>query len=440
MSDIEIIKIIKSLYFLFNLFFIFSFEFVFYLFFLDYYNFIERITTKLASINILYVKLFQAIALNNSIIDDKLNNKLLEFTDHAPWTNNDIQFYDLIEMTDKYNIILDNNFEQPSNSGMISLIFKGYIKKENKKVIIKLKRRNIENKLNEAIQGLTFLMYLLSFIPIINKYKITEVINKNIEIILQQTNFHKEVENILKVQNNCKNLKYIKIPKVYSEVTENYSNIIMMEYIEGLKINQIIEEDYNDFAKQVLKFGIVTSIIHGVAHGDLHAGNILFIKDEEDKKYKHKIGVIDFGIIYEIEPSYKEMLFNLLTQMFDVHPKESAIKLLNSGLIDPPNILKKIPKEDYENILNFTSEIINDTIYNSNNGNQIQIYKFIIKFNDYLNNSKIYKLGIKPSDNFVKTQLVLAMAHGVTLKLCNDNLITVVDEVINELFHTNLIM
>jgi hypothetical protein len=32
------------------------------------------------------------------------------------------------------------------------------------------------------------------------------------------------------------------------------------------------------------------------------------------------------------------------------------------------------------------------------------------------------------------------MAHGVTLKLCNDNLITVVDEVINELFHTNLII
>lgn len=440
MSDIEIVKIIKNLYFLFNLFFIFSFEFVLYVFFLDYYNFIERITSKLASINILYVKLFQAIALNNSIIDDKLNNKLLEFTDHAPWTNNDIQFYDLIEMTDKYNIILDNNFEQPSNSGMISLIFKGYIKKENKKVIIKLKRRNIENKLNEAIQGLTFLMYLLSFIPIINKYKITEVVNKNIEIILQQTNFHKEVENILKVQNNCKNLKYVKIPKVYSEVTENYSNIIMMEYIEGLKINQIIEEDYNDFAKQVLKFGIVTSIIHGVAHGDLHAGNILFIKDEEDKKYKHKIGVIDFGIIYEIESSYKEMLFNLLTQMFDVDPKESAIKLLNSGLIDPPNIFQKIPKEDYENIVNFTSEIINDTIYNSNNGNQIQIYKFIIQFNNYLNNSKIYKLGIKPSDNFVKTQLVLAMAHGVTLKLCNDNLITVVDKVINELFHINLII
>ena len=439
-------KIIKNIHFLLKVFFIILFEFILYTIYNDYSNFIQRITSKLASINILYVKLFQAIALNNNFIDDKINNKLLEFTDHAPWNNNDIQFYDLIDMTEKYNIILENNYYKPCNSGMISLIFKGYSKKENKKIIIKLKRKNIKNKLNDAIENIQFFMYILHFIPfisfikIIHKYKITELINKNIDIIFQQTDFHEEVKNILKIQDNCKNLKYIKIPKVYSNVTQEYSNIIMMEYIEGIKINEIIEEDYINFAKPILKFGIVTAIIHGVAHGDLHAGNILFIKDNEDKKYKYKIGVIDFGIIYEIESSYKEMLFTLLTQMFNVTPKESAIQLLNSGLIDPPGIFQKLSKEHYDNILHFTTEIICDTIYNSKNGNQIQIYKFILQFNDYLNNSEISKLNIKPSDNFVKTQLVLAMAHGVTLTLCKDKLITVVDEVINELFHTNMIL
>ena len=42
-------------------------------------------------------------------------------------------------------------------------------------------------------------------------------------------------------------------------------------------------------------------------------------------------------------------------------------------------------------------------------------------------------------DDFVKSQLVLAMAHGVTLTLCKDNYITMMDKSINELFHTNLI-
>ena len=86
------------------------------------------------------------------------------------------------------------------------------------------------------------------------------------------------------IRENCKNLKYVIIPVSNRSVTEEYSNIILMDYIEGMKINQIKEQDYEGFAKQVVKFGLVTTLVHGVAHGDLHGGNILFIKDETDKK------------------------------------------------------------------------------------------------------------------------------------------------------------
>ena len=78
-----------------------------------------------------------------------------------------------------------------------------------------------------------------------------------------------------------------------------------MEEIKGVPINKIKEEDYEGFAKQVIKFGFVTTLVHGVTHGDLHSGNILFIKDENETKYKHKIGVLDFGIIYEVELQHK---------------------------------------------------------------------------------------------------------------------------------------
>jgi predicted unusual protein kinase regulating ubiquinone biosynthesis (AarF/ABC1/UbiB family) len=283
-------------------------------------------------------------------------------------------------------------------------------------------------------------MYLLSFIPIFNKYQLAEVVNKNIEIIRHQTNFLEEVDNMTLIKNNCKNLKYVRIPSANREVTEEYPNCILMDYIEGIKINEIEKEDYEGFAKQVMKFGFVTSIVHGVTHGDLHGGNILFIKDKNDERYPYKIGVIDFGIIYELESEYKGLVFEMLTQMFDSPPRDSAIKLLNSGIIDPPNILQQIPKDDYENIISFTSEIIDETVNSSKKANQIQIYKFISKLKDYLSNSVLSKIGITPSDNFVKTQLVLAMSHGVTLTLCNDDFMGLADTVINELFHTNMII
>ena len=133
-------------------------------------------------------------------------------------------------------------------------------------------------------------------------------------------------------------------------------------------------------------------------------------------------------------------MFNVFTKLFDTDSRETAINLLNSGIIDPPGILSQLPREHYENIICFTSEIINETVNYSKKANQIQIYKFISKLKEYLSNSKMSNYGIRPSDNFVKTQLVLSMSHGVTLTLCKGEFIVLADKVINELFHTNMII
>jgi len=430
----------KEMLFLMNLFFIVGSELMLYAALNDYSSFIDRITSRLASINILYVKMFQAFALNNSLIDDKTNNKLLKFTDNAPWSSSDINIEDLKAVCDAYNIVLPNGFESPINAGMISLVFKGYEKETCAQIIIKMKRKNIDAKLKDAIENLQTILYLLSYIPIMHKYQIAEVVKRNIDMIRHQTDFAQEVENINNVKTNCKRLQYVKIPAVYPDVTKRFPEIILMEYIEGMKINEIYEEDYDAFAKQVMKFGFVTTIVHGVTHGDLHSGNILFIKDDKDEKYPHKIGVIDFGIIYEIDAAYKGFLFDVLTQMFAVSPRESAVKLLSSGIIDPPNILEQIPRKDYEEILQFTTEIIDETVNSSKKANQVQLYKFLYKLKEYFGQSKMATIGIRPSDNLVKTQLVLAMSHGVTLTLCKDDFMTLADKVINELFHTNMMI
>jgi predicted unusual protein kinase regulating ubiquinone biosynthesis (AarF/ABC1/UbiB family) len=432
--------LIKEVIFIIKVFFIIVSEVILYSFFRNFSSFIDRITYRLASINILYVKLFQAIAFNNSLIDDKTNNKLLTFTDNAPWSYSDINFNDIIQVVNDYNLCLEDGFEKPMNTGMISLVFKAYDKETKKPMVIKIKRNNIDIKLKDAINNLKTILFIFSFIPLFNKYQLEETLTRNIEIIQNQTNFQEEINNMIKMKNNCKFLKYIKIPNANKEVTEKYSNIILMDYIDGLKINKIIEDDYLIFAKQVLKFGFVTSLIHGYSHGDLHAGNILFIKDKNDEKYPYKIGIIDFGIVYNINTEFKDTIFELITEIFIESPLEIAERLLNSGIIEPKCLKNYLPIEYYKNILNFTSEIIKETMKNSKLVNQIQIYKFLYKFNEYMNNPEIVNLGLKLSDNFVKTQLVLTMTHGVTLTLCKDNFIEISDNVLNELFHSNMLL
>lgn len=433
MSDI-----FNHIIFLFKILSISITECIFYLLYRDYETFIERITQGLARINILCVKVFQAFALNNHIIDENINNKLLDFTDKAPWNDSDIDFQILHVLEKEYDLDFHNNYE-PINSGMISLVFKASYKNNTKKIIVKMKRNNIEQKLQNAISEMLFIIKILSFFMFLDKYDLANIIKKNIDIITHQINFVEEVENMSRMKHNCRNLKYVEIPYAYNYITNKYNNVIVMDMIDGITINNVEQNDYEGFAKQVLKFGFVTTILHGVTHGDLHSGNILFIKNENDEKYKYKIGVLDFGIIYEIENKYKDVLFDIITQLFTIEPIVIADKILNSGIIEPIEIIQNMPKEHYNNLVTMLASIIQDVVYKSKQANQMQIFKFLNGLKKYMSEHELVNLGLRPSDNFVKTQLVLAMAHGVTLTLCKDNYMEIANNVINELFHMNFI-
>ena len=431
---------LNKILFVINVVSIIFYEFIMYLLYNKYSVFISRLCYELANINILYVKMFQAFAYNNNLIDETINNNLLKFTNKAPWKYSDINFYNLIEVCEKYDIVLKTGFERPINSGMISLVFKGNRRSDNKDIIIKIKRVNIVNKLSEAIINLQFFVHLLSYIPFIKNYNLDEIVNKNINNILDQTDFAKEVNNLKLIKNNCKNLEYVIIPEVFEEVTNVFPDVIMMEFINGIQINEINQEDYDGFAQQIIKFGIVTTVIHGVTHGDLHSGNILFIKDNDDANYKYKIGIIDFGIITVIEEKYRQVMFNIVVDFFSSRPDEIAKQILHSGIIEPLDTLNNLPICHYNQIYKIITEFVEDIVTNSKTANQLQIYKFLITFNNYINSYKLGEIGLHINDEFRKMQLTVAMTHGVTITLCNGNFIDSADKVINDLFHTDLLL
>ena len=136
-------KTIQNIFFLLHASWIILFELFLYGLFKNYESFIDRLTHKLAAINILYVKMFQAFALNNALIDDKTNNKLLKFTDNAPWSSKDLDPCTLFSLEDDYDILFKDGHD-PINSGMISLVFKAYKKNPRDEiVIVKIKRKII---------------------------------------------------------------------------------------------------------------------------------------------------------------------------------------------------------------------------------------------------------------------------------------------------------
>jgi predicted unusual protein kinase regulating ubiquinone biosynthesis (AarF/ABC1/UbiB family) len=205
--------------------------------------------------------------------------------------------------------------------------------------------------------------------------------------------------------------------------------------VEGVK-----KEDSLGFAKSVLKFGFVTSFLHGVTHGDLHCGNIVFIKDDAiNSQYPYKIGVFDFGILCELEEEFRNALFESILGMMERPVKDTARMILESGIIVTTenrslDLKTDLSEENKEEIVALTSKIIGQVLYESKKANQYQLYSFLKEFDRYLCKNELQKMGLKISDHYVKVQLVLAMAHGVTMKLCQENYIELADQVIQELF------
>ena len=112
-SLMEYIYAINKLMYIFYIIFI---EFIYY----NYTNFIckyiynlpvnnrvallKNITIKLQEINIVYVKVFQSLCLDKSILNDEENKFLIKYTDNVPYHNDDIDYEILNKLKTEFEI------------------------------------------------------------------------------------------------------------------------------------------------------------------------------------------------------------------------------------------------------------------------------------------------------------------------------------------------
>ena len=438
----------QQLFFLFQICSIFMVETIKYNLFGT--NIIKNIAYKLAKVNILCVKIFQAISLN---IDKSINDELIKYTDHVPYSfYEDIDFDTLINITSQERLYI--NIDKPLASGMISIVYKALLQKpeenEPQYKIIKIKRKNIEQKLDESIKNMEFLIkvftrfisFLSYFNPNLqmNDFNIGVELHKNIDLIKEQLDFNKEVDNMKDMKELYKNNDYIKIPEVFENITKQYPNIILMEYIDGITVSNVEESDYEIYAKQVFTFSFSSLLIKGTIHGDLHPGNILFIKEKrENDRPIYKLGIIDFGLVYKLDEQFKNKFAELFIDIYIKPVIEVAPEVLICGIFEPIESINALPEKHKQHIIQLMAELIDETFHKSKRGDQVKIFDFMIQINDYFNKNNLKEYNIRISKNFLKVQMVMAMSQGIGILLCKERNIEMINQVIRELFHLDLI-
>jgi hypothetical protein len=158
-----IVFILKTIYILFK------YHILFWCNIIDYKNCVSGILEDLGALNIFYVKMIQWIA------DAQLNNYdiIKKYTCKVEYTESEIDTISLLQLLNYKNnncdkLVIDSFV--PIKSGTISLIFTGQI--NDKKVIIKILRKNIEKKLHTAINMFTTLGYITRGLPYLKNLNI----------------------------------------------------------------------------------------------------------------------------------------------------------------------------------------------------------------------------------------------------------------------------
>lgn len=423
-----------------------------------YNEYIKQLALQMSRENIFFIKFFQAVCTtSHPLLTDDVLQYLNTFTDNAPYTESEIDAVSLERLINEYSIEIKRPFA-PIKSGAISLIFEGTLKsssgqgerqcQKEESVVIKCKRVGIDDKIQHAIYNMNYLISFTRFVPHIKNLNIHDIYNENKQSIVDQLSFHKEVQNIELFYSkwNKPGLDYIKIPKVYSEITEQISNVIVMERIVGNTIYNIDPEDKDRYAKLLAKFNFKSVFYDSMYHGDIHPGNVFFIKelkvksnasidDDDDssddydnssddgvnnndfKKYKYKLGVIDFGIVGKFSREMQNTIFHLFKGLYEKNHNVVAHCIIDN-LVEPRDALTPENKNELIDIVSKYSE--------SHFGKDTHRFldaEDIIKINKIL-----YGFGVQFSKEFCKIELSFAISDSVCKLLTNKT--TYVDQLL----------
>ena len=367
---------------LFEIFYILSivlFNLSIYIFHRNKLKMITNICHYIGNYNIIYLKVIQSISINSHLFDKDIQQFLVKYTDNVPYSRHDINY------TSLNNLSLYSNLEinyTPINSGIFALVFKGF--KNDKPIAIKILKNNIKTKLISCINTLDIIFYILSYIPNIKNLNLKELLDNNKEKLIAQTDCKNEINNMKLFYNFYKDFEQIIIPCVYEEFTDDYNNLLVMDYITGDTITKINSKYYKEYGEILLTMYFSEFGLHNIHHGDLHVGNILFLEENNIKK----IAILDFGLIYTINECYKNLFFTLLKEVsFEKNYSwiyDNIHELTNSNTITLEK-LSEIEKKNFKNelieISKYTFETKFDLVY------------LTITVNRILNN---YKLKGKP--------------------------------------------
>lgn len=298
----------------------------------------ERIRMVLEELGPTYIKLGQIISNREDLLPSKLLVELQKLQDSV----SHIEGFDICEaLKEHLEIEPDDVFEtiskEPLATASISQVHRARLK-TGEEVVLKVQRPNIQQMIEADILVMQKVARLFEkYNDQIARYHPTHLIESFERSIHEELQFQNEARNQKRFAKNFKGSPNLYVPKIHDQYSNKH--IICMEYVDGIKVNNIEKLDEHNVDRKLLaSVGIdlylQQVLTHGFFHADPHPGNLFYLPKEE------KVCFIDFGMMGYISPNQREVLDELLLNFM----RKDIRKMINS--IEDIAIQSRLPNKE----------------------------------------------------------------------------------------------
>ena len=307
---------------------------------------------KLAKHNIIFTKVIQCLSVCQTFtkgMSPEIIAGMLDFVDNVPYTPDEIDYCQLLQTVNTYNIQLDDI--APIHSGMISLVYTGIMRDTNTAIVIKTARRNITARITD---GVRVLRYLYNFLYVVlypfkshADLRLIESLITKTDYLLQQCTFDTEIKTLLNTRKIFAPICDIVIPRVYNHSDD--TACIVMDRLIGCRITDVSEDLRPAYAHCVMTY-LVWSIVAGSSmHIDLHTGNLICMQVDG----RPVMGIIDFGITCVMNEDIKNVLIDAISLTCRLTNKRRNIKhvqKLTNNIISPEICYSALSEQDCDEV------------------------------------------------------------------------------------------
>ena len=244
---------------------------------------VHGLIRDLARVNIIFLKIMQVMTPRTDSALDTCN-----YTSQVPFNVRDIQHACIKNLQTQFEITISN---RPIYSGSSCLIYSATYKK--RPVIVKIKRTGLQEYIRTSVFIARKICTFVDRFALLDDgcISLADVFDEVTPNIVDQTDFTNELYNMHLFQRRFNSAdSSIRIPETFDEFTAFDDDVIVMEQVQGTHIQNLDQAQRRSMCSLISDFNMRCIVEHGMFHGDLHCGNVLY---DADSNVLH---VLDFGI------------------------------------------------------------------------------------------------------------------------------------------------